>query len=225
MENEYNEYNVGTRYELLCVIVNYGVGSKVIKAAKENGIKGGTVFLGKGTIKNNLLELLGLNDIRKEIVFMITETNSTQTAFIALNKKFKFEKPNHGIVFSTSVSNLLGVRNCMVDKNVESGGEKDTMHHAIFTVVDRGKAEFVIDAAVSAGSKGGTIINARGSGIHENNMLFSMVIEPEKEIVMILSETNLTDGIVQAIRNALKIDEPGMGIMFILDINKAYGLV
>ncbi|GAB6179857.1 P-II family nitrogen regulator [Desulfotomaculum defluvii] len=221
MENVYNK----KRYELLCVIVNYGLGSKVIKTAKENGISGCTVFLGKGTIKSHILELLGLNDTRKEIVFMITDSNSSHEAFKALNKKFKFEKHNHGIVFSTSVSNLLGVRNCIYEKNTESRGVEDTMYNAIFTVVDRGKAEQVIDAAVSAGSKGGTIINARGSGIHETNMLFSMVIEPEKEIVMILSEKNLTDAIVLSIRDALKIDEPGMGIMFILDINKAYGLV
>ena len=44
----------------------------------------------------------------------------------------------------------------------------------------------MIDAATAAGSKGGTVINAR-SGIHEEQTLF-MDIEPEKEIVLIISD-------------------------------------
>lgn len=98
------------------------------------------------------------------------------------------------------------------------------MYNAIFTIVDKGKACDVIDAAVSAGSRGATIINARGSGIDEKCVLFSIVVEPEKEIVMILAETGMTDSIVSSIREAVKIDQPGKGILFVLDVNKTYGL-
>lgn len=98
------------------------------------------------------------------------------------------------------------------------------MYNAIFVVVDRGKAEAVIDAATKAGSRGATIINARGSGIHETSTLFSMAIEPEKEIVMILAQVSLTESIVSIIHERLHIDEPGQGILFTLDVNKAYGL-
>jgi len=41
---------------------------------------------------------------------------------------------------------------------------------------------------------------------------------------MILAEKELTDPIVKAIRETMKIDEPGRGIMFILEVNKTYGL-
>jgi nitrogen regulatory protein PII len=98
------------------------------------------------------------------------------------------------------------------------------MYEVITVVVDKGRAENVIEVATKAGSKGGTIINARGSGIHETMKLFSMDIEPEKEIVMILSEKETTDTIVSSIRGQLKIDEPGNGIIFTVDVNKAYGL-
>lgn len=91
-------------------------------------------------------------------------------------------------------------------------------------IVDRVKAEDVIDAATKAGSKGGTIINGRGSGIHETKKLFLMDIEPEKEIVIILSEVDLTEAIVSSIRTHLRIDEPGNGIIFVQDVNKTYGI-
>lgn len=55
-------------------------------------------------------------------------------------------------------------------------------------------------------------------------MLFNMAIEPEKEIMMILTTNDRTEAIVASIRENLKIDQPGNGIMFILDVNKTYGL-
>ena len=81
-----------------------------------------------------------------------------------------------------------------------------------------------MDAANEVGAKGGTIINARGSGIHETNKLFSMEIEPEKEMVMILSEKSVVDSIVSSIRKKLDIDKPGKGIIFVQEVSRAYGL-
>lgn len=51
-----------------------------------------------------------------------------------------------------------------------------------------------------------------------------MEIEPEKEIVLIISETGLTQRIAESIRRDLKLDEPGNGIIFIQSVNKTYGL-
>lgn len=82
----------------------------------------------------------------------------------------------------------------------------------------------MIEAAQKAGSKGGTIINARGSGIHETQKLFNMDIEPEKEVVLILSESKTTDSIVNSIRECLKIEEPGKGILFVLNVAETHGL-
>lgn len=211
-------------FELLWVIVNFGLGSKVIKIAKENGVSGGTIILGKGTINNRILEFLALSDIRKEIVLMISEKTIASKALEILNKEFDFKKPNYGIAFTTPVICILGARSCKCEYNKERRGVENSMYNAIFVIVDKGKGEEVIEAATKVGSKGGTIINARGSGIHETCKLFSMEIEPEKEIVLILSENHLTEPIASSIRNQLQIDEPGKGIIFIQNVNKVYGL-
>jgi len=210
--------------EQICIIVNFGMGSKVMHKAKSHGITGGTVLLGKGTISNRILEFLGIYDERKEIVLMVAGRETAYTALDSLNGEFHFDKPNSGIAFTTSICSLIGTRGCVInDKNMKSG-ENSNMYHAITVIVDKGMAEQVIDAATRAGSKGGTIINARGSGIHETSKLFSMDIEPEKEIVMILSEKENTEAIVSSIRQDLKIDEPGNGILYVQDVNRTYGL-
>ena len=209
--------------ELFCVIVNFGLGSNIIHTAKQEGIFGGTILLCKGTVNNKILKFFGLTDVRKEMVLMAGETDNVYKALEKLNEEFKFEKPNHGIAFTTSISNILGTRSCKTN-NIKEKGVDNIMYQSITVIVDKGKGEDVIDAATKAGSKGGTIINGRGSGIHETSKLFAMEIEPEKEIVIILSKTEDVDKIVSSIKNEMKIDEPGKGIIYTQDIKKAYGL-
>lgn len=216
--------NSDCKIKLNCVVVDWGLGTRVVRISKEVGITGFTAFLGEGTIQNHFLCLLGLDDIKKEIIFLLSDETLSERFLTLLNKKFRFERPNHGIAFSLPVANVLGASNCICSKEVESRGADDIMYDAIFTIVDKGMAETVVDTAVAVGSRGGTIINARGAGIHEYNKLLAMAIEPEKEIVMILSKKDLTDTIVQSIRKALNLDAPGNGLLFVLDIDKAYGL-
>ncbi|SFM49171.1 nitrogen regulatory protein P-II family [Gracilibacillus orientalis] len=210
-------------FEIIYVIVKFGMGSKILKEAKKCGVKGGTLFIGKGTISNKLLNLLSITDMRKEIVMMISNRKTTKKALEHLNRVFRIDKPNHGIIFTTSLRSLMGTRSCQIDDDDERGDE-EIMYQNIMVVVDKGNAEEVIEAAQKGGSKGGTIINARGSGVHETSKLFSMDIEPEKEVVMILSDENYTDAICEKISEDLKINEPGNGIIFVQDVNRTYGI-
>jgi len=212
----------------VCIIVNYGLGSKVVKSAKRHGFSGGTITLAKGTVNSRVLNFIGLADVRRELVYLVAEKSVAYRALEEMNKEFEFDKPNRGIVFTTSINGILGSKNVkskkrVVNNDIEKRGDK-TMYNLITVVVDKGLAEDVIDAANKAGAKGGTIINARGSGIHESGKILSMEIEPEKEIVLILSESDTTESIVSAIRDAIKIDEPGNGILFVQDVNKTYGI-
>ncbi|QNO15731.1 P-II family nitrogen regulator [Alkalicella caledoniensis] len=212
-----------TGVELLWVIVRFGLGSKILKCAKESGIKGGTVFLGKGTIQNSILQFLELSEVRREIVLMAADSSTIELAVNKLDDKFKFYKPNHGIAFTTSLRSILGTKNVSLNENLERG-VNIPMYNVILTIVDRGKGQEVVEAANKAGSRGATIINGRGSGIHETNKLFAMEIEPEKELVLIISQSESTEAITESIKNELKIDEPGNGVIFIQDVEKTYGL-
>lgn len=211
-------------FELIYAVLSYGMGSKFMHKAKKYGVSGGTILPGKGTVQNPFLNFLSLNDERKEIVVMATDIHTAKDALEKLNHDFHFEKPNKGIVFTMPLMEVIGSSH---QKRVEVKAEEresESMYQLITTIVDRGKAEEVIDAAKQAGSKGGTIINARGSGVHETIKLFNMEIEPEKEMVLIISKTDVTEKIVTSIREKLEIDKPGRGVIFIQNVNKAYGI-
>jgi nitrogen regulatory protein PII len=205
-------------------IVNCGQDSKVIQQAKKHGVLGATVLIGYGTVKSRLLEWLALTDVRKEIVMMVGSEATIRKVLAELDDIFQFHKPHHGIAFTTPVCYIGGTHGSLCPLGDLKKGAENTMYQAISVVVDKGRAELVIDAATRAGSKGGTIINARGSGIHETQKLFAMAVEPEKEMVLILSHRDRTEAIVDAIREDLKIDEPGNGILFVESVSQAYGL-
>jgi nitrogen regulatory protein PII len=200
-----------------------GDASKTLKSAKKHGVKGGTISLGRGTINNRFLEFLGLNEVRKEIVAMIVEDELVAKTMKGIGEDMDFNKPHQGIAFSCPVGEFIGFINT-ADKNSESNEVKNDMYKVIYVVVDKGKAEDVMNAANQAGARGGTIMNGRGAGIHEVQKFFSIEIEPEKEVVFIIVKTAIKDAIIASIRSHLHIDEPGKGIIFVVDINEVYGL-
>jgi nitrogen regulatory protein PII len=219
-----SDNNLVKELVLITVIIEHGKGSRVLRIARENGLSGGTVLMADGTISNGLLNFLGISDIRKEMILMAAERRAADTALNQLNNELHFEKPHHGIAFVTSLCRVSGASslNCILDDDFN--GEGENMYQVINVIVDKGRAEDVIDAATAAGSRGGTIINARGAGIHETKKVFSMEIEPEKEIIMILSKSETTDGIIKSIAEKLDIEKPGNGIIFVQKALKTFGL-
>ena len=210
-------------FDAAIVIVKYGAGSKVLKIAKQNGIPNAAVFLGTGTAKSRILEFLELTDIRKEIVLMMAEKQVMEAVLKSIDDEIVFYKPNHGIAFTMPLSALLNFMGCKrKDKSdVKADG---VMYKSIITVVERGKAELVMEAATEAGARGGTIIKARGAGAYEAGKLFNMEIEPEKEIVLILAEAAAYEKIAESVYNRLEIGKEGNGIIFCQDVSTVYGI-
>ena len=94
----------------------------------------------------------------------------------------------------------------------------------IITIVNKGFADFVIDASRDAGATGGTIINGRGTGVHENESFLGVNIQPEKEIVITLVKKENKTTIMQEICDRTKLQEHGKGICFSMPVNKVAGI-
>jgi nitrogen regulatory protein PII len=218
-----NETNLVKELVLITVIVDFGKGSRVLRISRDNEISGGTVLVADGTIRHGLLNFLGITDSRKEMIMMAAQRETADKALEALEREMEFTKPNHGIAYMTQLCKVSGAASldCIAE---DEDGEGEYMYQVINAIVDKGKAEEVIEAASNAGSKGGTIINARGAGIHETRRVFAIDIEPEKEIVMIIAKNELVNGIIQAINERLEMDKPGNGIIFVQKAIRTYGL-
>ena len=97
-------------------------------------------------------------------------------------------------------------------------------HEVILCIVNSGFSDEVMDAAREFGARGGTVIRARGTASQEAEKLFNIAIQPEKEIVMILIESNLKNDILHAIYQKVGLNTPGQGIAFTLPVESVVGL-
>ncbi len=207
---------------LFCSILDFGKAFKAMKVTRDLGAMGGTIFLGRGTIRSGWLNLLGATDIRKEIFISIIDRSLEDTIYDSMEKTFHLKKPNHGIAFSVPLNYFLRQQNQGFISREE--GDNKVTHEAIFVIVDKGVSEQVIEAGREAGSSGGTVIHGRGYGKKEKEFLFNIEIEPEKDIILILSKKEETEKIVKNIKEKIKLDEPGVGILFAMDVSRTLGL-
>ena len=94
----------------------------------------------------------------------------------------------------------------------------------IMAIVQRGKADKPIKAALKAGAQSAVAFFGRGLGIRERLGLLGLAVQPEKEIVMIVVPSSLTDLVVRAMVRAGNLDQPGVGFLFVMPVEEVAGL-
>ncbi len=97
-------------------------------------------------------------------------------------------------------------------------------HEVILCIVNTGFAELVMDTARKLGARGGTILNGRGTASKEAEKIFNITIQPEKEIVMILVASEIKDGILKGLYDAVGVSTPAQGIAFTLPVEDVVGI-
>lgn len=97
-------------------------------------------------------------------------------------------------------------------------------YEAVFCIVNEGFSEAVMDAAREAGATGGTVLNARGTASIEAEKKFGIIVEPQKEIVMILVDTTIKEAVLKSLYDAVGLKTAGQGIAFTLPVAEVVGL-
>ncbi len=97
-------------------------------------------------------------------------------------------------------------------------------HELIVCIVNEGFGEAVMDAAREVGATGGTILDAHGTANKEAEKFFSITIQPEKEMVMILIPSKLKEDVLHALYKSVGLNTPGHGIAFALPVDNVVGL-
>lgn len=100
-----------------------------------------------------------------------------------------------------------------------------TQLESITCIIQKGEADKLIKAAQDAGAEGATIFYARGTGVREKLGLLGNFIQPEKEVVIIVSKAENTNKIFDAIVDSARLDLPGKGFAFVQKVERAIGFV
>lgn len=214
----------GICFSLLAIIVNRGKGSKILSFAREMGARDASCFFGKGTINNNVLKMIELNEVAKEIILIVVPGDRETEILDKLNEKFHFDRPNHGIAFIMPLAGILKIKqDTSIKWNNSSLTKNQWDYTALFLVVDKGKGESVIRISQDAGYYGGTIIKARGSA-SKLNIVLDMVVEPEKEAVLMLMRSESAHQLAALLSERLNLNQPNTGILVKIGVSKTIGL-
>ena len=95
----------------------------------------------------------------------------------------------------------------------------------IAAILPKGATGKVMDAAREAGAEGGTILLARGTGIHEARRFFGLSVSSERELLLVLVEPGKAREVLDAMVRAGRLDEPARGIAFVLAVEEVTGIV
>ena len=219
---------------MLVTIVDRGKGDAVAQLLRYEGVLLHYVALGNGTAHKGLLNLLGLKDTAKDVVFSFIRSGVARGAMRQLSYALEFDLPGRGIAFTIPLSSVGGSQTLnyfmgeekpvVSEEGNESMEQEQLKNDLIVTIVNRGYTNLVMDAALTAGARGGTVLHARGAGSEEAAQFFGITIQPEKEMVLILVDHDNKIPVMQAITRNAGLNSEGHGLVFSLPVNDVMGV-
>lgn len=94
----------------------------------------------------------------------------------------------------------------------------------IVSIVQKGWGSTVLEASVKAGARGGTVLFGRGAGINEQEKIFGMAIEPEKEIILTVVYQDQVEPVLDEIVRTAQLNQKGRGIAFVVPVERIVGI-
>lgn len=215
---------------LMTTIVDRKDLNRYMEVYQNNDLHVAFLSLGYGTVSNEILDYLGLESNQKAVSFSIVEEKSWLTVKRQLERKLKIDAPGGGIAFTVPLSSIGGMKPLQFlletqdYQKEEETTLKNTDHHLIIVITEPGYTNMVMDAARSAGAYGGTVIHAKGTGMELAEKFMGVSLASEKELVLIVTKTELKNPIMQAIMKDAGLQTKAKSIAFSLPVTDTAGL-
>ncbi|MEO5364196.1 MAG: P-II family nitrogen regulator [Magnetococcus sp. DMHC-8] len=84
--------------------------------------------------------------------------------------------------------------------------------------------ERAMQAARRAGATGATIVPARGTGLSESRSFLGLSLDSQRDLILFLLEESLVPAVIRAIHLDAELDNPGTGMLWVMDVEQAMGL-
>lgn len=98
------------RHELIFSIMDAGISSTIMEAAKEAGCKGGTVIKARSLYTEEIKKIFGMTlQQEKEILLILVPVDLKLPVMEAISKRLLTETGEHGIVFSLPAHDTMGL--------------------------------------------------------------------------------------------------------------------
>lgn len=217
----------GERIKMLISVTKRGNGNKMVDFYKKNNLHYDFICLGTGTANSEILDYLGLETNEKDVVITMVPSAKIQEIMSGATDEFKLNSPGKGIIFTVPLTAVSARVQKILCKNTDTNKEvpmSDRKYELILTILNRGYVDKAMRAAKNAGARGGTILHARRVGFEDVENIFGFTIQPEKDIIMILTDSSVRRDIMNSITEAVGIDTEAKALLFSLPVDEISGM-
>ncbi len=163
-----------------------------------------TAFHGRGTAEKSMLDLLGIESNEKRVMFSVANDAKTRQLINGQKQLLHFGTPGNGIVIAVPIKSIGGGKTMAYLSGDEQDIKKSTpclnyLYELIVAIAVEGQSDVVMDAARSAGARGGTVLHGKGTGAVGAQKFHNISIAAEKEVVLIVASKEQKSDIMRAI--------------------------
>lgn len=214
--------------KVLVTITDKGKDEKILRLYKRHKIRYSFLINGIGTASNSLMDYFGLDEIKKNVIISIIPEKIETKLLYDLHNKIEIYRPGRGIAFSLTITSATRyLSNQYKDIKLieeEYTMEKSKEYELIVLIVLQGYSSMAMDAAKRVGANGGTLIHGIGLGSKEATKFLGITIEPEKDVVLILTDKKDKKKVMTEITDAVGLSKEGRGICFSMPVDNVVGL-
>ena len=221
-------------FQLLTVITTPKLAEKTAEMFKKGALPLQYRFNAEGTASSDIMDMLGLGSIDKCVLVSMVPKNLSGVILGKLHSELQLNSVNSGIAFTIPLNGANNLILRMLTRNTEEnvyssdGKDENSMteakHVLVAAIVNRGFSGDVMEAAKSAGAKGGTVINSRRIGNDEVTGFWGLSVQEEKEIVMILTPVEDKLNIMRSISEKCGMNSDAKGIVMSMPIDSVMGI-
>ena len=190
---------------------------------------------GQGTAPSEILDLFGLGGTTRIITTAFVPKFLVQPLLASLHQHGSFAHKGGGIAITVPVSGIqthvLQMLNDEARSAVEAiqkGDEAEMKEKSEFSLiwvsVESGCSDDVIDAARSAGARGGTVVKGRRRNSERASQHFGIPIQEEQDFVMIVVPRDKKGEIMSAISQACGLRTEAHGVVLSLPVDDVMGI-
>lgn len=221
-----SELKISPRFAI--TVTNAGNDKKIKEAFEQAGVSVVFTCHGQGTAPSAIMDLFGLSGREKLITAGFVDRSETPRLFKTLDEKMSFSQKGHGIAFTMSPicmqKCMMSVINKETPKGDESKMNEQTSYIAILAAVAGGFSEEVVEAARSAGARGGTIMKGMRDCNHEVSKTLGVPLVEEQDFVLILVPKDTKNAVMDAITAKCGINTEAHGIVSAFPLDEVFGL-
>lgn len=217
--------------KLLITIVTRGMLQDVSEVLRRHELDAQFATLGHGTASSEIRHLLGIGTTEKDVVFSLAPQQKLRRVLPEMTKHLHLATAGHGIAFALALDGINSSALNSLTRDLpedaikeDSPMNKEITHELILAVLDGDQTDLAFAAAKEAGCRGGTIIKGREISAEQAKKIFSLTVQPEKELVMILVPAEDTKVIMKAMVNKVLAETNEHIVAFSLPVSDVMGL-